>query len=102
VTNAAGVTVPFAGPKLLDLADDPPRLQFPAERPSPGVAVAGVTIDIVAGYGSLPSAVPEPLRQAVALLAAHWYAERGVGPSPGLPPSVEMLTVGWRRLGLVA
>ena len=40
--------------------------------------VAGIELDIEAGYGDSAAAVPEPLRQAIRLLIAHWYENRGV------------------------
>lgn len=36
----------------------------------------GIVIRFVAGYGSAAASVPEPLRHAVKLLAAHWYENR--------------------------
>jgi uncharacterized phiE125 gp8 family phage protein len=46
--------------------------------PQPGRAVGGIEIDIEAGYGDAASDVPEPLRQAIRLLVAHWYENRGL------------------------
>ncbi|MGE3487917.1 MAG: head-tail connector protein [Nitrospira sp.] len=37
-----------------------------------------VTVDYVAGYGNEPQYVPERYRQAIRLLAAHWYENREV------------------------
>lgn len=36
----------------------------------------GVEITYVAGYGDTPLDVPSPLRQAVKMIAAHWYENR--------------------------
>ncbi|MDQ0317836.1 head-tail connector protein [Amorphus orientalis] len=43
-----------------------------------GEPLAGsqVEVDVTAGYGSGASDVPAPLRQAVLMLAAHWYQHR--------------------------
>lgn len=38
--------------------------------------IAAITVRFVAGYGSNQGDVPEPLRQAVLLLVAHWYENR--------------------------
>jgi uncharacterized phiE125 gp8 family phage protein len=46
--------------------------------PQPGRATAGIEIDIAAGYGNAAGDVPEPLRQAIRLLIAHWYENRGL------------------------
>lgn len=35
-----------------------------------------ITVRFVAGYGSNPGDVPEPLRQAILLLIGHWYENR--------------------------
>jgi len=35
-----------------------------------------VRVSFVAGYGDAPTDVPSPIRQAVLMLAAHWYANR--------------------------
>ena len=48
--------------------------------PRPGRAVAGIEIDVEAGYGATASDVPEPLKQAIRQLVAHWYENRGAGP----------------------
>jgi uncharacterized phiE125 gp8 family phage protein len=35
-----------------------------------------VEVIYVAGYGTLPTDVPQPIRQAIQLLASHWYENR--------------------------
>ena len=39
---------------------------------------AGVELDVTVGYGDTALDVPEPLRQAMRLLVAHWYENRGL------------------------
>ncbi len=46
--------------------------------PAPGRVVGGIEFDIEAGYGGAPSDVPQPLRQAIRVLVAHWYENRGL------------------------
>ncbi|MGX1099966.1 head-tail connector protein [Amorphus sp. MBR-141] len=58
---------------VVDLASSRLRI-LPGVRPL--VAACQVEIDITAGYGPEPAQVPEPLRQAVLMLVAHWYAHR--------------------------
>ncbi len=49
---------------------------FGAEWPIPGKAANGIEIDLVAGFGAAPGDVPAPIRQALLMLAAHWYEHR--------------------------
>jgi uncharacterized phiE125 gp8 family phage protein len=37
---------------------------------------ATITVTFVAGYGSSPGSIPEPIRQAMLLLIGHWYENR--------------------------
>ena len=66
--------------------------------------VAGIELDIEAGYGDSAAAVPEPLRQAIRLLIAHWYENRGltaIGHEVAvLPLSVAALIAPYRVLSL--
>ena len=72
--------------------------------PAPGKLAAGIEIDIVAGYGDEPDAVPAPLRQAIRMLVAHWYENRGViaarGEVASMPQSVAALIAPFRVLSL--
>jgi uncharacterized phiE125 gp8 family phage protein len=62
----------------VDKASAPAVLAFSAwALPAPARAVAGIEFDIEVGYGAA-SDVPEPLRQAIRLLVAHWYENRGL------------------------
>ncbi len=51
--------------------------------PAPGRLAAGIELDVTVGYGDAASDVPEPLRQAIRLLVAHWYENRGAGSAAG-------------------
>lgn len=44
----------------------------------------GVVVEYKAGYGTEPEDVPADLRQAIALLAAHWYQNREGASDRGL------------------
>jgi uncharacterized phiE125 gp8 family phage protein len=46
--------------------------------PAPGRDAAGIEIDVSVGYGDAASAIPEALRQAIRMLIAHWYENRGL------------------------
>lgn len=78
VKDASGAFQPVpATSYLVDLASRPPRLVWNAvQKPTPGVRAGGIEIDITAGFGDAPHAVPAPLKHAVLLLVAHWYEHR--------------------------
>lgn len=72
--------------------------------PLPGRDVAGIELDVEIGFGASASDVPEPLRQAIRLLVAHGYDNRGV-VSPDhsgtlLPAGVHALIAPYRVLSL--
>ena len=48
-----------------------------ARRRRPAALSRGIELDVEVGYGDAPADVPEPLRQAIRLLVAHWYENRG-------------------------
>lgn len=72
-----GVAVLPAERYLLDGAGHPPRL-VPVGGPLPdsGVPALGIEIAFTAGYGDVAADVPEPIRQALLLLIAHWFEHR--------------------------
>jgi uncharacterized phiE125 gp8 family phage protein len=98
VTDAAGATAVLA-PALYraDAAADPPRVIIDAAAPAPARA-HGIAIDVRIGYGAAPEDVPAPLRQAVCLLAAHWFEHRGGDAAP--PPDIGALVAPFRRARL--
>jgi uncharacterized phiE125 gp8 family phage protein len=83
-----------------DLAGDPPRLIVDPRAPEPGRAWSGVVIEVRAGFGASPESVPEPLRQAIRLLVARWFENRGDAASGLLPPDVQALIAPFRRMRL--
>jgi uncharacterized phiE125 gp8 family phage protein len=90
---------------VLDKSDAPARLSFIHDMPAaPGQRAAGIEIDITCGYGDTAASVPEPLRLAVRLLAAHWYENRGIVAAGGkvlvLPHSAAALIAPYRVLSL--
>jgi uncharacterized phiE125 gp8 family phage protein len=89
----------------VDAASAPGVLSFAAGAlPMPGRPVAGIELDIEAGYGDTAADVPEPLRQAIRVLVSHWYENRGVIAAGGgvavLPQSVAALLAPYRVLSL--
>ena len=65
--------------------------------PAPGRIAGGIELDIEAGYGAAASDVPEPLRQAIRLLVAHWYENRALIAASG-----EVARVPYSVAGLIA
>lgn len=72
--------------------------------PAPGRAQAGIELDVTVGYGAAAADVPEPLRQAMRLLVAHWYENRGLVTTgvdySALPQSIAALIAPYRVLSL--
>lgn len=74
--SGAGVLVPATN-YLLDLASKPPRLVWNQNwQNDPGIAVNGIEIDLIAGFGAAAASVPQPLKHAIVMLAAHWFEHR--------------------------
>jgi len=83
----------------------PARLAFTrGALPASERQMSGIEIDVTCGYGAAPADVPEPLRQAIRLLVAHWYENRGlvaVGHEIAvLPQTVAALIAPYRVLAL--
>ena len=70
---------------FVDSASAPGRLVLrnAASAPSPQRAASGLQIDFTCGYGAAPGDAPPPLRQAVLMLAAHYFENREVLRQPG-------------------
>jgi uncharacterized phiE125 gp8 family phage protein len=95
VTRATGEVILPLDQFRLDGDGLPPRLSWtPSLVPAPAVPMAGIAIDITAGYGAADD-VPAPLKQAVRMLAAHWFENRalvGAGRDAAvMPRTVEAL-----------
>lgn len=79
----------------LDIAEDPARLRVEA------ALVDGHRIAVELLAGDPPDAVPADLVQAIRMLVAHWFEDRGDGPpEPGLPGEALALAAPFRRLRL--
>jgi uncharacterized phiE125 gp8 family phage protein len=87
---------------ILDLAGMHPRLHFSIQPPPPGRPLAGIEIDVISGFGPAAMDVPEPLRQAVRVLLARWYENRGdaADDAQAIPKSVAALVSAWRSVRL--
>lgn len=107
---AAVTEVTVDGPGALDpafyetaLQGDEPRIVAAGVWPRPMRRVAGIAIDFTAGYGDA-AAVPAPLKQAVLMLAAHWFEHRepvSFGEArTEIPATVSALAAPYRRMRL--
>jgi uncharacterized phiE125 gp8 family phage protein len=72
--------------------------------PVPGRSIAGIELDIEVGFGAAASDVPPTLLQAIRILVAHWYDNRGliaIGQSVAMmPASVNAMISSHRVLSL--
>ncbi len=73
------------------------RVCFTSAPPAPGRASDGIEIDFTVGYGSVASDAPQPLRQAILTLVAHWRENRGDSGDDALPKTVAQLAAPFRR-----
>lgn len=72
--------------------------------PQPGVDGNGIEVSFTAGFGDAASDVPQPIRQALLLLVAHWYEHREPvelgSPAAAIPTDVSNLLAPYRGLRL--
>jgi uncharacterized phiE125 gp8 family phage protein len=67
----------------------------------PGRVAAGIELDVTCGYGDDPDDVPEPLRQAIRMMVAHWYDNRAAAERTAmLPAGVATLVAPYREVAL--
>ena len=83
-------------------AGSPGRLRRAGPWPAVGVRLDGVRIDFTAGYVNAAD-VPEPLKQAVKILAAHFYEMREAASDTrilSVPQGVDTLIAPFREVRL--
>ncbi|CCJ06936.1 phage head-tail connector protein [Methylocystis sp. SC2] len=73
------------------------RVSFASAPPAPARARDGIEMDVDVGYGALASDAPQPLRQAMLTLVAHWREYRGDSGDDALPKAVAQLAAPYRR-----
>lgn len=104
VFDLLGAAQPVASEALaLDVGADPSVIHVVGEVPETGRERGAIEIDVVAGYGASPLAVPAPLRQAVLRLTTRWFEQRGdvVGrDAAALPADILALVAPYRRARL--
>ncbi len=83
-----------------DASNDPPRIAVTGA-PEPGRSRNGISIELRAGYGTTPDAVPATLKLAIRILVAHWFENRGdVTGEQILPPEALALVAPFQRVRL--
>lgn len=98
VRDPAGVASDVPAPLWqADVNRDPALIHLAGPPPQPGPATGGIEIDMTCGFGSEAAAVPETLRQAIRLLVARWYENRGDGAATPLPDDIVSLVAPFRR-----
>lgn len=83
----------------LDAASDPARLVFITAPPTPARSLNGIEVDAVCGYGNTASDVPAPIRQALKMLIAQLYENRGDAAGEW-PASIIAVLAPFRRMRL--
>ena len=104
-TAPATITVLPAADYEVDGVGSPPRLVAVGQRfPASTRKTGGIEIDMRVGYGDAAADVPEPIRQAILMLVAHWYEHRDpieIGtPATRIPAAVGDLLAGLRKVRL--
>jgi uncharacterized phiE125 gp8 family phage protein len=87
---------------VVDTASRPARIMLRSSRqwPRPGRRLNGIGIRLQVGYGTAADSVPQPLRQAMLMLVAHWYANRGDDAPPPIPASITGILALYREVRL--
>lgn len=91
VMDANGSPIPVnATAYQVDLASVPARfvLKVPIETLQPGQPLAGIEMDVTAGYGASGLSVPQPLQLAIMMLVARWYETRDGTAIGSVPASI--------------
>jgi uncharacterized phiE125 gp8 family phage protein len=102
---SGGVTTLDESAYAVDALSQPGRLSVMAAMPPVAARqLNAFEIDFTAGYGDEAENVPEPIRQALLLLVAHWFERRepvafNEGPQE-IPMSVAALLAPYRRYAL--
>jgi uncharacterized phiE125 gp8 family phage protein len=92
--NVVPTTVALSNVDVMPVAQ---ALYFKTAMPVPGRTLSGIEIDVTAGFGATGTAVPGALLQAMRLMAAFWFENRGdAGLSEALPEAALKLMAPFR------
>ena len=108
VAQSGGPVTMLPSAYILDGQSIGARLIARDHWPQPSDVARGIEIQLVAGFGATPTDVPAAIRQALLVLAAHWYTRRdadgdctvtkGAASNSGpLPQPVNDLLAPYRR-----
>ncbi len=88
---------------VLDSASRPCRLVLRQGRnfPTLGRRVNGIEIKLNAGFGATADSVPAPIKQALLIIVADWYASRGDVDAGPMPLSARCLLHPYRTVRLI-
>lgn len=103
VYDASGVASDVSASMfVLDASPQGARIAFTEPPPEPGRKIAGIEMRIRAGFGASAANVPAPLRQAILMLAARWFENRGdaATDATALPVEIAALVNPFRRMRL--
>lgn len=84
----------------LDSAPNAARIRLLAPLPAPVRCLSGIALDVTVGFGPLATDVPEPLRQAIRMMVARLYENRGDIESDPMPAAIASLIAPYRRARL--
>jgi hypothetical protein len=73
------------------------RNAYGADLPNPTKDRFGIRVDATIGFGDTPSTIPPTLRQAILLLVASYYENRGK-ENLEMPQAVKTLLAPWREV----
>ena len=103
VYDAAGVgSIIPAASYVLDYSPMGARMAFLTTPPAPGRKLAGIELQMILGFGPAAADVPPTLRQAIKMLAARWFENRGdaLADSTNIPGEIAALIKPFRRVRL--
>jgi len=101
-TNSEGFTIIQAEDYSTDLISNHPRLHLTGSKPtSASKQLNQIEIRFVAGYGDTPDDVPSDLKQALLMLASHWFEQRDPiafgGAFAEIPRTIEALLSNYKK-----
>jgi uncharacterized phiE125 gp8 family phage protein len=101
ISDAAGTASELPDDAFeVDALSEPPRIDV-SGAPDPGRLRNGISIELRAGYGAQPEAVPATLKLAIRILVAHWFENRGdIAGEQILPPEALALVAPFQRARL--